>query len=189
MDWCWSWNTNTLATSCEELTHWKRPWCWEGLWAGAEGDDRGWDGWMASLTRWAWVWVNSRSCWWTRRPGMLWFKGLQRVGHDWATELNWVILNDIEWANRWAWCSVTALKQVCSGCQNTYMQVLEECNLVGLEHLEGSGQRMPKNPLWTAWLLQVFCSVIIHRLTGFISDQFRLYCVQGAELYPMELRE
>ena len=49
-DWCWSWNSNTLATSCEELTHWKRPWCWEGLGAGGEGDDRGWDGWMASPT-------------------------------------------------------------------------------------------------------------------------------------------
>ena len=44
-----------------ELTHWKRPWCWEGLGAGGEGDDRGWDGWMASPTRWAWVWVNSGS--------------------------------------------------------------------------------------------------------------------------------
>ena len=60
-DWCWSWNSNNLATSCEELTHWKRPWCWEGLGAGGEGEDRGWDGWMASPTRWAWVWVNSGS--------------------------------------------------------------------------------------------------------------------------------
>ena len=67
-DWCWSWNSNTLATSREELTHWKRLWCWEGLGAGGEGDDRGWDGWMASPTRWIWVWVNSRSWWWTGRP-------------------------------------------------------------------------------------------------------------------------
>ena len=80
----------TPATSCEELTHWKRPWCWEGLGAGEEGDDRGYDGWMASLTRWTWVCVNSRSCWWTGRPGVLWFMGLQRVRHDWATELNWL---------------------------------------------------------------------------------------------------
>ena len=64
-DWCSSWNSNTLATWCEELTHWKRPWCWERLKVG-EGDDRGWDGWMASPT----------------------LMGLQRVGHDWATELN-----------------------------------------------------------------------------------------------------
>ena len=80
------------STSCEELTHWKRLWCWEGLGAGGEGDDRGWDGWMASLTRWTWVSVNSRSWWWTGRPGVLQFMGLQRVGHDWATELNWLIL-------------------------------------------------------------------------------------------------
>ena len=80
---------NTLATSCEELTHWKRPWCWEGLRAGGERDDRGWDGSMASPTRSTWVWVNSGSWWWTRRPGVLRFMGSQRVGHDWATELNW----------------------------------------------------------------------------------------------------
>ena len=86
-DWCWSWNSNTLATRCEELTHLKRPWCWERLRAGGEGGDRGWDGWMESLTQWTWVWVNSRSWWWTDRPGVLPFMGLQRVGHDWATEL------------------------------------------------------------------------------------------------------
>ena len=63
-------------------------WCWEGLGVGGEGDDRGWDGWMASLTLWMWVWVNSGSWWWTGRPGVLRFMGLQRVGHDWATELN-----------------------------------------------------------------------------------------------------
>ena len=72
-----------------ELTHWKRLWCWEGLGAGEEGDDKGWDGWMASRTRWTWVWVNSRSWWWTSRPGVLRFMGSQRVGHDWTTELNW----------------------------------------------------------------------------------------------------
>ena len=86
-DWCWSWNYNTLATSREELSHWKRPWCWEGLRAGVEGDNRGWDGWMASLTRWTWVWVNSGGWWWTGRPGVLRFMGSQRVGHDWALQL------------------------------------------------------------------------------------------------------
>ena len=63
------WNSNTLATWCEQLTHLKRPWCWERLRAGGEGDDRGWDGWMASLTQWTWVWVNSGSWWGTGRPG------------------------------------------------------------------------------------------------------------------------
>ena len=80
---------NTLATWCEELTHLKRPWCWERLRAGGERDDRGWDGWMASPTQWTWVWVNSRSWQWTGRPGILQSMGLQRVEHDWATELNW----------------------------------------------------------------------------------------------------
>ena len=83
------------ATSWEELTHWKRLWCWEGLRAGGEGDDRGWDGWMASPTWCTWVWVNSGSWWWTGRLGVLWFVELQRVGHDWATELNWTELNHV----------------------------------------------------------------------------------------------
>ena len=74
---------------CEQLTHWKSPWCWKRLGAGGEGDDRGWDGWMASPTRWTWVWVNSGSWWWTGRPGVLRFMGSQRVRHDWETELNW----------------------------------------------------------------------------------------------------
>ena len=76
----------------------RRPWCWEGLGAGGEADDRGWDGWMASLTRWTWVWVDSRSWWWTGRPGMLQFMGLQRVGHNWVTELNWT-----ELCSLWVW--------------------------------------------------------------------------------------
>ena len=60
-DWYWSWNSSTLATWWEELTHWKRPWCWERLKVGGEGDDRGWDGWNASRTRWTRVWANSES--------------------------------------------------------------------------------------------------------------------------------
>ena len=72
-----------------KLTLWKRPWCWERLRAGEEGDNRGWDGWMASLTQWTWVRVDSGSWWWTGRPGVLQFMGWQRVRHDWVTELNW----------------------------------------------------------------------------------------------------
>ena len=89
LDWCWSWNFNTLATWCYELTHWKIHWCLERLKAGQKGDDRGWDGWMASLTQWTWVWANSWSWWWTGRPGVLQSMGLQRVRHDSVTELNW----------------------------------------------------------------------------------------------------
>ena len=88
-DWCWSWNSNTLATWCEELTHWKKPWCWERLKVGGEGDDRGWDGWMASLTQWKWVWVSSGSWWCTGKPGVL-----QSMGSQSQTRLsNWTELN------------------------------------------------------------------------------------------------
>ena len=90
MDWCWSWKSNTLATWWEELTHLKRPWCWERLKAGGEGDDTGWDGWMASPIQWTWVCVSSRWWWWTGKPGVLQFMGLQKVGQDWVTELNWI---------------------------------------------------------------------------------------------------
>jgi len=77
----------TLAAWCEELIHLKRPWCWERLKVGGEGDNRGWECWMASLTQWMWVWVNSGSWWWTGKPGVLQSMGSQRVGHDWVTEL------------------------------------------------------------------------------------------------------
>ena len=92
---CWSRNSNTLATWCEELTHLKRPWCWERLTAGGEEHDRGWDGWMASSTQWTWVWVDSRNWWWTGRPGMLQLMGSQRVARNW--ELNWTELSRLLW--------------------------------------------------------------------------------------------
>ena len=85
-DWCWSCSSNTLATWCEELTHWKRPWCCGRQKAGREGSDRRWDGWMTSLTRWMWVWANSGSWWWTGRPGVLQSMGLKRVRQDLATK-------------------------------------------------------------------------------------------------------
>ena len=107
--WSWSWNSNTLATWCEELTHWKRPWCWETLTAG-EADDRGWDAWMASPIQWTWDWVNSRSWWWTGRSGVLQSMGLQRVRHNWATELNWtgitialILLTFVSKVNKLVW--------------------------------------------------------------------------------------
>ena len=101
-DWCWSLSSNSLATWCEELTHWKRPWCWEKLKAGREGVDRGWDGWMASLTQWTWVWASSRSWSWTGKPGVLQSMGPQRVGHDWATELkpDWMLVSPVTTPSR-----------------------------------------------------------------------------------------
>ena len=86
-------------TWCEEPTYWKRPWCWKRLKEGGEGDDRGWDGWMASLTGWMWVWVNSGRWCWTGKPGVLQFMGSQRVGHDWEAELNWIEPDNRHWKN------------------------------------------------------------------------------------------
>ena len=82
----------------QRTDHLKRPWCWERLKVGEEGDDRGWDGWMASPTWWTWVWASSSSLWWTEKPGMLQFMVSQRVRHDWATELNFC------WSLLCSWC-------------------------------------------------------------------------------------
>ena len=87
-DWCWSWSANTLATWCEELTHWKRPWCWERLKEGGEGDDKGWDDWMASPIRWTWVWESSGGSW-TGKPGMLQSMGCKKSD---VTELNELVV-------------------------------------------------------------------------------------------------
>ena len=86
-NWCWSWNSNTLATWCEELTHFKRPWCWERLRAGGEGDNRGWDVWMISLTQWTWVWVNSRVG--DGRGGLACCSSWGRKELDMIEQLNW----------------------------------------------------------------------------------------------------
>ena len=100
-DWCWSWSSNTLSTWWEVLTQLKRPWCWERLKAGGEGDDRGWDDWMASLTQWTWVWVSSGSWSSTGKAGMMQSMGSQRVGHNWATELNWT--DGLSCGHVWLW--------------------------------------------------------------------------------------
>ena len=88
--WSWSWSSSILATWCEELAYWKRPWCWERLKVGGEGDDRRWDGWMASLTQWTWVWVSSGSWWWTGRPGVL--QSMESES-DMTEQLNWTVKN------------------------------------------------------------------------------------------------
>ena len=92
-DSCCSWNSNTLATWCKELTRLKIPWYWERLKVREEGYDRGWDGWMASPIQWTSVWADSRRWWGTGKPGMLQSMWLQRVRHDWATELNWMCIH------------------------------------------------------------------------------------------------
>ena len=111
-------NSTTLATWCKELTHWKRRWCWERLKAGGEGDNRGCDGWMASPTRWTWVWVISRSWWWTGKPGMLQSMGLQRVRLDTAEQLNWTELmqNSARHYRRLATFSSVQFSSVAQSC-------------------------------------------------------------------------
>ena len=89
-DWCWSWNSNTLAPWCDELTHLKRPWCWERLKVGGEGEDRGWDGWVASPIRWKWVWVNSGSG--ERQGGLVCCYAIHRVAKSRTWLSNWTKL-------------------------------------------------------------------------------------------------
>ena len=102
-----------LASWHEKLTHWKRPWCWERLKAGGEGDNRGWDGWVGTLTQWTWVWASSGSWWWTGRPGVLQSMGSQRVGHDWVIELKvffltapYVLTGQPQNISKSEWCQV-----------------------------------------------------------------------------------
>ena len=90
--WCWSWNSNTLATWCEELIHLKRPWCWERLKVRREGVNRGWDGWMESPTQWTWVWIISGSLWWTGRPGVMQSMGSEK---SWTWLSDWTELNEV----------------------------------------------------------------------------------------------
>ena len=89
-DWCWSWRYNISATCFEEPTHCKRPWCWERLKAGGEGDDRGWDGWMAPPTQWTWVWANYGRSWRTGKPGVLLSMGSQSQTQlrDWTITMH-----------------------------------------------------------------------------------------------------
>ena len=103
-DWCWRWNSNTLATWCRELTHLKRSWCWERLRVGGEGNNKGWDSWMASLTQWTWVWMDSESWWWTGKPGMLWFMSCKES--DMTEWLNWTELKADLWKQGALSCSI-----------------------------------------------------------------------------------
>ena len=160
-DWCRSWNSNTLVTWYEEPTHWKRPWCWERLRAGGEGDDRGWGGWMASPTQWTWVWVNCGSWWWMGRPGVLQFMGSQS-----QTQLS-----------NWTELSPVSLSQFISFVVQTYSSSLttqKPCSLHRFTSLEDLSLwpcspflSSPWEPQWPAGCCIVSLSVLsLHVLPG-----------------------
>ena len=86
-DLCWSWKLQYFSHLMRRVDSLEKTLILGGMGAGGKGDDRGWDGWMASLPWWTWVWVNSGSWWWTGRPGMVRFMGSQRVAHDLVTEV------------------------------------------------------------------------------------------------------
>ena len=162
------WSSNTLATWCEELTCLKRPWCWEGLRAGGEGDDGGWDDWMASPTQWTWVRVNSGSWWWTERPHMLQFMGSQRVGHNWATELNYdnigptqINQNSVSMLQSW---SAVFIQFV------TNLNSLFPCNITYSE--------VPGISTWMTWSREHYINYSNEVLTNTISTshKFMLMC-------------
>ena len=99
------WSSNTLAIWFEELTHWKRPWCWERLKAGSKRDERGWHDWMASPTRWTWVWANSRSWWWTGKPDC--YSPWGHKESDTTECLNWTKLNwMLDWKQWKQWNNI-----------------------------------------------------------------------------------
>ena len=105
-DWCWSWCFNTLATYCKELTHQKRPWCWERLKAGGEGDNRGWDGWMASPTWCTWVWASSGVGY--GQGSLVCYSPLGCKELDVTERLNWIecfmCMDSIQWMfYSWEW--------------------------------------------------------------------------------------
>ena len=125
---------HTLATWCEELTHWKRPWCWGRLKAG-EGEDRGWwDGWIASPVRWTWIWASSGSWWWTGKSGVLQSIRSQRARHDWATELSFLGAHCRGWLQPDGWplryCSPSwvPLGLTSEGCNSWWL--LQSCLLI-----------------------------------------------------------
>ena len=156
---------------CEELTRWKRLWCWERLKAG-EGDDRGWDGWMASPTEWAWIWVNFGSWWWSGRPGVLQFMESQSQTwlSDW-NELNWtdgfssspVLMWELDYKESWApknWCLWTVVLEKtlespldCKEIQPVYPKVNQSWVFIGRTDVVAETPTLwpPDAKSWLIW--------------------------------------
>ena len=129
-DWSWSWNSSTLVTWCKELTHWERHWCWERWRAGGEEDDRGWGGWIASLTQGTWIWANSRRQWRTAQPGVLPESRMRLCNWKTATTNNtwwfWICCLYLYWTTG-VWLNITCGKKevlsqysTCLCCEQSY---------------------------------------------------------------------
>ena len=140
-DWWWSWSSNTLATWCEELTHWKRPWCWERLRAEGEGGNREWDGWMASPTRWTWVWASSRR-WWRREA---WCAAVREVVES---DMTLVTGQQQQW-----WSRETKKFENCWSCGQGYQRVLRRGNQLDMSEKgqKGKGTRVKKEGVVGRW--------------------------------------
>ena len=139
------------------MTHWKRPWCWKGLGAGGKGHDRGWDDWMVSPTRCTWVWVNSRSWWWTGRSGVLRFMGSQRVRHDWATELNWTKLRAAN--TKTGYLDSYLHPEECGSCLSPTASILQRNQLVFSVNREGwaGSSLLMSRGLSAYWMVRLLC--------------------------------
>ena len=159
---CWSWNSNTLATWCKELTHLKRPWCWERLKARGEGDDRRWDGWMASPTQRTWVRVNSGSWWWTGKPGVL--QSMGRKKSDMTERLNWTdLMVHFELTCVYLWGEVQASFFF---FLFSYLVVLETYvenpTCFSLNWLRNSVGKQLAIQMWLSWTLHCITLAITH---------------------------
>ena len=160
-----------------KLTHWKRPWCWERLKAGGEGDNRGPDSWMASPAQWTWVWASSRSWWWTGRPGMLQSTVSQRVGLHWTTEVNW------ERQKSACMCaevlSDSALVWLCASLWTAACQALLSSGISRQEYW--SGVPLPSHLVLIA--AHVFVSKLISILTPIAIDKSSIQLISHVRLF------
>ena len=168
MDIYFVFNVLLLDSTSLELTHQKRPWCWETLKVGGEGGDRGWDGWMASPTQRTWVWVNSGSWWWTGRPGVLQSIRLQRVRHDWGTELRRYLCRDMHpfyslGINFWNWNTRSSFQIfICYYC---FRSVIKECSLLIILWLHQLCTTSKPFSNHFFFLIFFICSEFCHTLT------------------------
>ena len=170
-------NSNILTTWCEELTHCKRPWCWERLRAGREEDDRGWDGCMASPTQWTWVWVDSGSWWWTGRPGVLWFIASQRITHDWVTKVNWTAFSK-SMLNIWKFMVHVLLKPGLENFDHYFTSVWDEFSCAVVWTFFGVDFLWDWNENWhfpVPWPLINFSDLLAYWVQYFHRRIFRIW--------------